>query len=92
MGEQVGKMDEDVTDPPVGDYRKLCSHYSRGCSFVSPCCGKVYPCRLCHDDQELTHKIDRYRVTEVQCRNCHKKQPVSLSFLVSQTAHSHMEG
>ena len=35
MGEQVAKMDEVAAEPAAEvDYRKLCSHYTRGCSFV----------------------------------------------------------
>ena len=43
----------------------------------SPCCDKVYPCRLCHNEKEPTHEIDRYKVSEVVCRKCHQRQPVS---------------
>ena len=49
----------------------------------SPCCGKVYPCRLCHNEKEATHEIDRYKVSEVVCRKCHKRQPVSMCVCVS---------
>lgn len=41
----------------------------------SPCCGKVYKCRVCHDEQEF-HKIDRFKVKEVICRTCSTRQPV----------------
>ena len=27
----------------------LCTHYNRNCSFVAPCCNKIYGCRHCHD-------------------------------------------
>lgn len=30
--------------------RPACSHYERNCSIVSPCCGAVFGCRICHDD------------------------------------------
>jgi hypothetical protein len=30
--------------------RPPCSHYQRNCSIVSPCCGLVVGCRICHDD------------------------------------------
>ncbi|NXM19808.1 ZN363 protein, partial [Ploceus nigricollis] len=30
----------------------------------APCCGKLYPCRLCHDGAE-EHQLDRFRVSEV---------------------------
>jgi RING finger/CHY zinc finger protein 1 len=46
-----------------------CKHYKRKCAIVSPCCGKVYPCRLCHNDSEA-HEIDRKKVVEVVCLVC----------------------
>lgn len=30
--------------------RPQCGHYERNCSMVSPCCGMVFGCRICHDD------------------------------------------
>lgn len=30
--------------------RPPCGHYQRNCSIVSPCCGLVFGCRICHDD------------------------------------------
>ena len=30
--------------------RPPCQHYERNCSIVSPCCGMVFGCRICHDD------------------------------------------
>mmetsp|Transcript_21394 Transcript_21394/g.46473 ORF Transcript_21394/g.46473 Transcript_21394/m.46473 type:complete len:578 (-) Transcript_21394:101-1834(-) len=30
--------------------RPPCGHYERHCSIVSPCCGVVFGCRICHDD------------------------------------------
>ena len=44
--------------------------------FQSPCCEKVYKCRLCHDEQE-NHTLDRYKVAEVQCLKCDTRQSVS---------------
>ncbi|KAG8593289.1 hypothetical protein GDO81_000784 [Engystomops pustulosus] len=46
-----------------------CEHYTRGCELRAPCCGKFYICRLCHDNKE-THKMDRFKVTQVQCLKC----------------------
>ncbi|XP_065899984.1 uncharacterized protein [Dysidea avara] len=57
-------------------YRTLCSHYSRGCSLLAPCCGRVYPCRICHDEAE-EHKMDHRLVETIQCRNCSKLQEVT---------------
>lgn len=41
----------------------------------APCCGKLYPCRLCHDGAE-EHRLDRFRVAEVQCTRCRLLQKV----------------
>jgi len=30
--------------------RPQCGHYERNCSMVSPCCGMVFGCRICHDE------------------------------------------
>jgi len=30
--------------------RPPCGHYERNCSIVSPCCGLVFGCRICHND------------------------------------------
>lgn len=46
-----------------------CKHYRRKCSIVSPCCDKVFPCRLCHNDAE-DHEIDRKLISEVICLAC----------------------
>lgn len=27
-----------------------CRHYRRRCKLISPCCGEVVWCRLCHDE------------------------------------------
>lgn len=41
---------------PAGFPKKLiqccpqCNHYQRKCSLISPCCGMVFGCRLCHDE------------------------------------------
>jgi uncharacterized CHY-type Zn-finger protein len=53
-----------------------CKHYKRECNIVAKCCGKVYGCRLCHDEKE-NHKIDRYATEEIVCKRCEKRQSVS---------------
>jgi RING finger/CHY zinc finger protein 1 len=61
----------------------VCIHYNRGCSFISPCCEKIYPCRHCHDEAEDTinikkpHKMDRFNIKEIICNKCDTKQLVS---------------
>ncbi len=44
--------------------------------YQSPCCQKVYKCRICHDDKEA-HEINRHAVMEVECLKCSQRQPVS---------------
>jgi hypothetical protein len=47
-----------LTGKPNGDPKLMeqnkpeCTHYTRNCSIISPCCGIVYGCRLCHDECE----------------------------------------
>ncbi|GMH35139.1 hypothetical protein BSKO_03007 [Bryopsis sp. KO-2023] len=53
-----------------------CQHYMRNGALVAPCCSQVFACRLCHDEQ-ADHKMDRYKVTEMVCMPCGKRQPVA---------------
>lgn len=56
-----------------------CVHYERKCLMVAPCCGNVYGCRVCHDEltQEEHGPMDRTKVTEIVCKECHTRQPCS---------------
>jgi zinc finger-like protein len=42
-----------------------CSHYARKAQLVAGCCQKVVPCRLCHDEQDTTHMLDRAATTHM---------------------------
>ena len=53
-----------------------CTHYNRDCSIISKCCDTKYSCRLCHDNYE-THKIDRFKTTNIICNKCSRNQLVS---------------
>ena len=53
-----------------------CNHYKRGCKIIAKCCNKIYPCRVCHDENE-NHKIDRYATEELVCNDCETRQPIS---------------
>ncbi len=50
-----------LTGTPCGnpkimeENRPPCTHYNRNCSMISPCCGIVFGCRVCHD--ELVNNI-----------------------------------
>ena len=56
-----------------------CKHYARNNILISPCCGNEYVCRLCHDEQEIDHKMDRYNVREMRCMLCGTRQDVKNS-------------
>lgn len=49
-----------------------CKHYMRKAKIKAACCGKLFPCRLCHDDQVKDHKIDRYATEYMFCMLCKK--------------------
>ena len=46
-----------------------------GLSVQAPCCGKVYTCRFCHNEEE-EHELDRKKVSEVVCMMCERRQVV----------------
>ena len=46
-----------------------CKHYKKYNYIVSKCCNKVYPCRLCHDENE-NHQIDRHDIDYIKCDFC----------------------
>lgn len=47
-----------------------CPHYWTGAFIVCPDCEKVYPCRICHDNQVSNHTLDRKRVERMYCLTC----------------------
>lgn len=60
-----------------GEEQLGCQHYLRACKLRADCCGKLYTCRLCHDDAEQTHIMDRYATKEILCMRCDTLQAVS---------------
>merc|ERR1711976_918696 len=50
-----------------------CTHYHRNAKILAECCKKLYPCRLCHDEQE-GHKIDRFATKYMMCMKCDKRE------------------
>lgn len=81
----LNKTAEDIKadvlgNPSYNDPEKKifgCKHYARDCRIRAKCCGQVFPCRLCHDEQVQGHKIDRYATEEIVCARCGTLQPVS---------------
>ena len=53
-----------------------CSHYDCNVLIYTSCCNKIYPCRQCHDIHE-DHKLDRYKVDTIICKNCKEIQKKS---------------
>ncbi|XP_072138419.1 uncharacterized protein [Mobula birostris] len=52
-----------------------CSHYKKSCRWLRfQCCGKAYPCDLCHDDDQ-DHVMEM--ATRMICGFCAKEQPYS---------------
>ena len=68
--------DEEVENDDKAQSFVGCKHYARRCLFLSPCCGKIYPCRVCHDD-DSSHTINRHSVNEIICALCETRQGIS---------------
>ncbi|KAL0215983.1 hypothetical protein P9112_008167 [Eukaryota sp. TZLM1-RC] len=68
-----------------------CKHYARDCVIKAKCCGKYFVCRLCHDEQELDHKIDRFSTELMKCQHCFLEQPVS-QFCINTECSAHLSG
>lgn len=77
-------LNDYIKKDEVTEYIYGCKHYLRRCKIISPCCNEVFACRLCHDevkydmiiDEKVKHKIDRFKISEIICNNCDKKQSV----------------
>ena len=73
------------------------SHTYRGvacthrCQVLAPCCGQVYPCKKCHD-QEEDHQLEVQSVQSMVCMACGLRQPsggVSLQMASCSWSHHH---
>lgn len=56
----------------ISSVEHQCEHYKRNCKYVAKCCGNIYHCRKCHDDNE-NHEINRYETEQMICLNCNAK-------------------
>ena len=43
-------LSQEATARFMEQSRPVCQHYERKCTFISPCCGLAFGCRICHDD------------------------------------------
>lgn len=73
MVENIENMANDLLDISS----KFCSHYVRKCALVTPCCNKIYRCRLCHNVMEGNHELDRKIVERIKCLQCGRIQSVA---------------
>eukprot|EP00879_Flechtneria_rotunda_P008507 GHRR01008912.1.p1 GENE.GHRR01008912.1~~GHRR01008912.1.p1 ORF type:complete len:1552 (+),score=616.00 GHRR01008912.1:172-4827(+) len=70
----LGQPQKTYADPAAGVLG--CRHYRCSAQLVAPCCGKVFTCRLCHDEA-CDHRMDRYTVSDMVCMLCNTRQPVA---------------
>jgi hypothetical protein len=55
-----------------------CVHYQRKNNIVSPCCNKVFGCRVCHDEMSAAcGPMDRFAIKEIVCKECNTRQSSS---------------
>jgi hypothetical protein len=66
LGEPNGNPKE------MEENRPQCNHYKRNCSIISPCCGMVFGCRLCHDECEA-QEIPFLKIAQDDDENIKKK-------------------
>lgn len=66
----------DIDGKPTGDPKEFeinrpsCDHYERFCSLISPCCGMVFGCRICHDEYDsLCPPIFKVELDEIMSKN-----------------------
>ncbi|OCT89358.1 uncharacterized protein XB22167168.L isoform X2 [Xenopus laevis] len=92
-----------VRDPSIQPGKPLpdsgtCKHYRKSCRWLRfPCCGKAYPCDICHDDAE-DHEMEL--ASRMICGHCAKEQAytngkpcTSCGNMMSKGMHSvHWEG
>ena len=59
-----------------GEEVMACVHYERKCNVVAPCCGKVFGCRVCHDEmfEDGCGPMDRFGIKVVVCKECGERQ------------------
>lgn len=70
------KITSDQVDDEAQTKKFGCVHYKRKAKFITDCCGKIYSCRFCHDENEETHTLEREKLKELICENCGTRQQV----------------
>lgn len=91
------KSIEIVEGKPLPDCG-TCRHYKKSFRwFRFPCCGKVYPCDLCHSEIETEHEMKL--ANRMVCGFCGKEQPfqnakpcINCNSNMTRVKSSHWEG
>uniref|UniRef100_A0A0M3I3Y0 C3H1-type domain-containing protein n=1 Tax=Ascaris lumbricoides TaxID=6252 RepID=A0A0M3I3Y0_ASCLU len=86
-----------VEGEPLPDHG-TCKHYRKSYRWLRfPCCGKLYPCDVCHDENERDHEMKF--ASRMVCGFCSKEQPfqkskpcIRCSENVTRVRSSHWEG
>ncbi|XP_064608357.1 uncharacterized protein LOC135472674 [Liolophura sinensis] len=79
---QVSKQRKVGRDPAIQEGKPLpaegtCKHYKKSFRWLRfPCCGKCYPCDICHDDKEGDHEMKF--ASRMICGFCCKEQPYTV--------------
>mmetsp|Transcript_8436 Transcript_8436/g.14218 ORF Transcript_8436/g.14218 Transcript_8436/m.14218 type:complete len:278 (-) Transcript_8436:293-1126(-) len=85
LANSIGSTNVDDSGSSSMPPQSGCKHYSRKCLLRAPCCGEVFPCRLCHDakkheeepDLKKRHRMNRHQVRLVVCIACGNEQASS---------------
>ena len=51
-----------------------CSHYSRHCKLFCTKCDTAWACRICHNEADSSHELDRFAVVKISCNKCQTVQ------------------
>ncbi|XP_069480845.1 uncharacterized protein [Ambystoma mexicanum] len=80
IGDPLQRQKKTVRDPAIQAGKPLpergtCEHFKKSCRWLRfPCCGKAYPCDLCHDKAQ-NHEMEL--ANRMICGYCAKEQPYS---------------
>jgi len=79
MKEEPDKIELDKTISYHNKENQIlgCKHYKRGCKIRAMCCGRLFVCRFCHNEEMSNHQIDRYATQEMMCMHCCTLQSIS---------------
>lgn len=54
-----------------------CSHYERKCQINCPTCDEWHTCRICHNEDNVDHELNRFKVSKIKCLQCDMVQSPS---------------